>query len=223
MKMISLASLRYRDTIEKIAYKDPKLLYYICYKGNPDDFPIKYPLVDEQEDCKELSRFNIFDYEPPYERDTHRPEPSCKFTNKGKKIFKELVKKKACKEMLKFFTEKNITENGETIEMEIPIDKEVFRDKFEDIFTFSQTPSDTLTIKYNEFKEKYNYLSFPDRGHGYSSKGCQYSFDCVIEHNRLFFIITILCNCSKRISKMLSEEDFQEWGSYKVTCENCGK
>jgi len=66
-------------------------------------------------------------------------------------------------------------------------------------------------------------LSFPDRGHGYSSKGCEYSFDCVIEHDTLFFIITILCSCSKRISRRLSEEDFQEWGRYKITCENCGK
>jgi len=146
--MISLASLKYRNTIEKIANKNPKLLYYICYKGNPVNFPIKYPIIDEQEDCKELSRFNIFDYEPPYERDTHRPEPSCTFTNMGRKIFKELVKKNVCKEMLKFFTEKNINENGETIEIELQIDKEVFREKFEKVFTFYQTPSDILTIKY---------------------------------------------------------------------------
>jgi len=218
--LISLTNLEFKNTIEDIVYKDPYLLYFICYKGDSELYPIKRPLIDEQEDCKELSRFNIFNYKAPYERSTH--EPYCRFTTPGKKIFKELTEKDICSEMLGFFSEIITDENGIETRKEIFLTRQEFKSKFNNLFTFKSPKDNILERIFSEIKEEYSYIEFPDRCHGYEKKGCKYHFYYILDQNEFFFIIDIQCKCTFQLNKRISRNDIQEWKDYIIECKNCG-
>ncbi|MGV9171912.1 MAG: hypothetical protein ACOC44_09215 [Promethearchaeia archaeon] len=204
--MISLSCLDNKEKIKKIAEKDPKLLYFICHKMRPDYYPIQWPLIDRQEDCKTLSKFNLFDYTPPRERDTHISDPFCKFRKSGEKVAKELLEKNICKEMLEFVTQH--------------INREEFAKRFREKFTFDPIEKTPLKEKYCDIKEEYR-LSFPEKGYNIDRNGCSYSFSYEIENDIFYFIIEIECKCTNLLEKRISENDFNGYSRKMYKCENC--
>lgn len=221
--MVSLAYLNYKNTIKEIAFKNPKLLYFICFKGKPEKFPLKRPLIDIQEDCKELSRFNIFNYKAPYERPTHISDPFCSFTRYGKRIFEEMYQSRVCRELLKFFSKQKIYENGKKIKKNLRITKQEFEQKFWETFTFEEEQNEVLKNSYKVIRETYSYLDFPEAGYSYTKKGQKYHFSYYIKHNQFFFSINIKCSCSNKLVKDIPETDIHEWKNYILNCEICGR
>ena len=170
--MIHLSHLNYLDTIKQIAERDPKLLYFICFRGNSIHYPIKRPLIDIQEDCRDLARkWEIFFYQPPEERPTHTvTADSCAFTDFGRQICEELIKNKICKEMVKFFKK---TENDGN-ETSINLTKGDFEQKFFETFAFGPDPMEELEDILEEFKLKIPYINFPEKGYSLKKKGIRY-------------------------------------------------
>ncbi len=56
MKKISLANLDCKERLKKVKEIHPILIFFICYRGRPNKYPIDSRILDIQEDCKVLSK-----------------------------------------------------------------------------------------------------------------------------------------------------------------------
>lgn len=78
----------------------PTLIYFICYRKNPVEYRVNSRIIDVEQDCKALQKFNITIFIPTKERGTHRVTYSdCIFTPIGKGIAEELIAEGFCRQM----------------------------------------------------------------------------------------------------------------------------
>jgi len=206
--MISLAYLRNRGTVEKIIKKNPKLIYYMCHKENQNQFPL-YPILDVQEDCKELKRFNITKYKAPWERSTHTiTRQSCEFTKFGQEVAAELIEKKICLELLTLFQEREVRNN-----------QELFIRKFHEKFSFAKDQTRIIEQKLREL-EKRLFINLPDRNYTFRKERNKFTIDYDIIDEDLFAKIKVDCECSNEFEHHENLNEYEAEG-IKIHCERC--
>lgn len=206
--MISLAYLRNRGIIRKIIEKNPKLLYYICHKKNQKQFPL-YPILDVQEDCKELKKFNITKYKAPWERSTHAiTRQSCEFTKFGQEVAEELMEENICLELFNLLQDNMVRNNQET-----------FIKKFHKTFSFEEEQERVIEKKLREVEERL-FVKFPDRNYRTNKEKNQITIDYEISGGDLLVKIKVECKCSNEFVHYENLDEYEGEG-IQMLCKRC--
>ncbi|MFX1361360.1 MAG: hypothetical protein ACFFDL_15755 [Promethearchaeota archaeon] len=196
--MNTLFYLSCRETLKNIVADHPKLVYYICHKRHPNNFPVQ-PFIDEQEDCKKLDQHGITEYKSRKERTTHGVTGiSCRFSSFGESVAEELCQKGICDEILELI--KQIQEKQRSTH----IDKQIFAQEFLKYFTFDEDPSKVIENKINEINRNYN-ITLPDDGDTIPFKGNSINIKYSLEGDFLCINFRIMCTCSKYRKTMVKK------------------
>jgi len=204
---ISLAYLQNRKLLERIADTDPSLIYFICFRGNRLEFPIDSRILDIEQACRELSKFDLMIFNPPHNRNTHVvTERDCNLTRQGKSVFNELIENNIC----------------QTIRDQLDFsNNEAFTQSFFDIFTFEEDPTQWIENKRLEIQKYYN-ISLAPNNHHFKNGHITY----FIDNNVLFVRIDLICNCGTLNHKDIEQENLidacQNYHPHQIVCEHCG-
>ena len=213
MKKISLANLDCKERLKKVKEIHPILIFFICYRGRPNKYPIDSRILDIQEDCKVLSKkLDLMNYKGPSKRVSHNVTyKDCVFKRSGRLMFNELKEKKICKLIHEKCNFK---------------DRESFATSFEDCFTFKEDLGDIIQLKLNEIKRKTG-VSLAKNNFSFNKHGIEFRIIYKITAKKFIASINLKCKCKKKTSINIEEKDLihhlQSSIPFLINCDSCRK
>jgi len=210
--MIFLSDFSYRDILKDLANKHPILIYFLCFRNNPIEFP-NIGLFDFEKDCCELERFGLANYKYRYGRRGHDvTEEDCRITRFGIIVYNELKFHNICQKMFEFSKSLHNLEE--------------FLKKFEENFTFEVNEERLLQNMLINIENEL-LISFAKPGYSNTINGNSYQIDFDSENDKFFLKINLKCECSQEIEFNIKLEDFkknlEEWNYYVLQCNSCDK
>ena len=220
--MIYLGQLNKTSILRDISERySPTLLYFICYRGNPERFRPPSQILDIEQDCKILKKFLVTDFKPRKERDGHFVTfDDCKFTNLGEEIFQELTNHKICSSMHRIFNQKDNLGNH------VSVEKNEFIEQFHQNFSFDVNPQKKIEKELENIKNKY-CIDLPPNGYQHNSnrENCTFVVNYEMKGKELIPRITLECVCHESFTKEITtfKNIFKFHLPIQLECPKCGK
>lgn len=210
--MIYLSDLSYRNILEDIANKHPILIYFICFRNDPEKFP-NSRFFDWEKDCEVLDKFGLIEYKPRSERKSHDvTEDDCRITRDGKNIYNEMVSNNICQKIF------DLLNTGCEMDDFVRI--------FQEKFTFNERPDLHIQNILNEI-EKETTIPFAKNGYSKIVDGNIYKIKFLIENNIFYLKINIKCTCSNELAIDIEKNTFvahlNNYYFYELQCDSCNK
>jgi len=187
-RKIYLGSFKSVGVIKKL---NPTLIYFICYRKNPVEYRVNSRIIDVEQDCQALQKFNITIFIPPKARIAHRVTYSdCIFTAFGKSIMEELIEESLCSQMHENLDFKN---------------RRVFNLSFVKNFSFSIDPADIVTSKLKKIQQNYE-ITLPQNNYTLKKRGSNITINYSVDKDLLFMCVLLLCSCGHVTTQEIKQE-----------------
>ena len=214
--MIYLGSLNNAGVLRKIAEDyNPRLIYFICYLGDPNKFKLDSRIFDRELDCKKLVLKDITIFERP----VHLHKGICELTPPGRVVFQELIEHGICKEIQEFLNKKD--EEGNPIFLNL----DSFINLFNDTFSFKIDPNNLIDVKRKELIETYQINIAPDKHKILIAYNSFLKIKYYLYEEELRCKVFINCACSNTWEEEIInlKDNLKYYIYFRFSCSKCEK